>query len=210
MPYQVKEIFYSLQGEGAHAGRPAVFCRFAGCNLWSGRESDRDKAVCQFCDTDFLGTDGNNGGRYESVPVLAHFISAMWGTRSGHPYVIFTGGEPALQLDDELLQAVHDLGFEVGVETNGTIPLPEGLDWICVSPKVGSKIVQTYGDELKLIYPQKAVKPAKYLDFDFRHFFIQPIDDKAHPDANQLAVEYCLEHPEWHLSLQTHKYLNIK
>jgi 7-carboxy-7-deazaguanine synthase (Cx14CxxC type) len=210
MPYQVKEIFYSLQGEGAQAGRPAVFCRFAGCNLWSGRESDRDKAICQFCDTDFLGTDGNNGGKYESVPVLAHFISEMWGTRSGHPYVIFTGGEPALQLDDELLQAVHDLGFEVGVETNGTVLLPEGLDWICVSPKVGSKIVQTYGDELKLVYPQKAVKPEKYLDLDFRYFFIQPIDNEAHPDSNQQAIDYCLENPEWHLSVQTHKYLNIK
>jgi len=209
MTYQIKEIFYSLQGEGAQAGRPAVFCRFTGCNLWSGREVDRLKAVCQFCDTDFLGIDGQHGGKYTSASILAHFISEMWGTRSGHPYVIFTGGEPALQLDETLLQAVHDLGFEVGIETNGTILLPEGFDWICVSPKVGSKIVQTYGDELKLIYPQHAVKPEKYLELDFKHFLLQPIDDSQYPDATQQTVEYCLAHPEWHLSLQTHKYLQI-
>jgi 7-carboxy-7-deazaguanine synthase (Cx14CxxC type) len=209
MPYQIKEMFYSLQGEGAQTGRPAVFCRFAGCNLWSGREEDREKAVCQFCDTDFVGTNGKHGGRYETAWILAHFIGEIWGARSGHPYVIFTGGEPALQLDESLLQAVHDLGFEAGVETNGTVILPEGLDWICVSPKVGSKIAQTYGDELKLVYPQKSLKPAKYIDLDFRYFFIQPVDDVACPDATQQAVDYCLAHPEWHLSVQTHKFLKI-
>jgi 7-carboxy-7-deazaguanine synthase len=207
MAYQVKEIFYSLQGEGIRAGKAAVFCRFAGCNLWSGREIDRYKAVCQFCDTDILGIDGKNGGKYSSAQVLAYFISTVWGTRSGHPYVVFTGGEPALQLDQNLLMAVHDFGFEIGIETNGTIQLPQGLDWICVSPKVGSKVVQTYGDELKLVYPQPALKPEKYLNLDFRYFLLQP--QAKHEQATEEAVAYCLANPEWRLSLQTHKYLNI-
>ncbi len=210
MSYQVKEIFYSLQGEGAQAGRAAVFCRFAGCNLWSGRSADREKAICQFCDTDFVGIDGDNGGKYETALILARMIAKIWDKRSGQPYVIFTGGEPALQLDVDLLQAVHNLGFEAGVETNGTILLPEGLDWICVSPKAGCDVVQTYGDELKLVYPQKSLQPKQYLNLDFQHFSIQPIDDMAYPDAIQQAVTYCLAHPEWHLSLQIHKYLHIK
>ncbi len=210
MTYSVKEMYYTLQGEGAQAGRAAVFLRFAGCNLWTGREQDRGKAVCTFCDTDFVGTDGPGGGTFKRAEELAHAVEATWpqGAR-GKRYVVCTGGEPLLQLDEKLIEALHRLGFEVGVETNGTQNAPEGLDWICVSPKADAALKLTRGDELKLVYPQESVPPERFVDLDFKHFFLQPLDN-ADRDANtKAATDYCLAHPHWRLSLQTHKLIGI-
>ncbi|BCU08167.1 7-carboxy-7-deazaguanine synthase [Allochromatium tepidum] len=212
MSYWVKESFYSLQGEGAQTGRAAVFCRFAGCNLWSGREQDRDRAICRFCDTDFRGTDGEGGGRYASADALAEHLHALWSVEadaSGRPYVVCTGGEPLLQLDAPLIDALHRRGFEVAVETNGTRPAPPGLDWICVSPKAGTTTVLMLGDELKLIYPQPGLEPEHFTGLGFRHFFLQPMDGPHRVANTRLAVDYCKAHPRWRLSLQTHKWLGI-
>ena len=213
MAYVVKEIFYTLQGEGAQAGRAAVFCRFAGCNLWSGREADRAAAICQFCDTDFVGTDGEGGGKFETANELADAVARGWpDLQQGKPYVVCTGGEPLLQLDAPLIAALHARDFEIAIETNGTQPAPagpDGIDWICVSPKAGTDLALTQGHELKLIYPQIGAEPEKYLGLNFQHFFLQPMDG-AHREANtQAAVAYCLAHPRWRLSLQTHKLLGI-
>ncbi len=210
MAYSVKEIFYTLQGEGAQAGRPAVFCRFAGCNLWSGREEDRAAATCRFCDTDFVGTDGLNGGKYPSAVVLAEMIDVQWpATHPARKYVVFTGGEPLLQLDAALIDAMHARGFEVAIETNGTLPVPEGVDWVCVSPKAGSELVVARGDELKLVVPQAGHELAAFEQLDFTHFFLQPMDgpDKARNTA--LAIAACKDNPRWRLSIQTHKLLQI-
>ena len=207
--YKIKEIYYTLQGEGAHTGRPAVFCRFTGCNLWSGREEDRTKAICQFCDTDFWGTDGLNGGKYE-VARLVQKVKEQWGSRSnGQPYVVCTGGEPLLQLDEPLVAAFHEAGFEVAIETNGTQLASEGIDWICVSPKAGANLLLKKGNELKLVYPQPAAMPHQFEDLDFDHFYLQPMDGPNVEDNTKQTVAYCLAHPQWNLSLQTHKMLNI-
>lgn len=209
MSYKIKEMYYTLQGEGAQSGRAAVFCRFSGCNLWSGREEDRPKAICQFCDTDFRGTDGVNGGVY-SADALVSKAREIWGDMSqGKPYVVCTGGEPLLQLDQPLLDQLHEAGFEVGVETNGTVAAPEGLDWICVSPKAGTTLLITAGDELKLVYPQPAAMPELFLQLDFRNFFLQPMDGPLARENTRAAVDYCLKNPQWRLSVQTHKWLNI-
>ena len=208
MSYSVKEIYFTLQGEGAHTGRAAVFCRFSGCNLWTGRESDRAKAICQFCDTDFVGTDGPGGGKFKTPESLASAIAETW-PGGGKPYVVFTGGEPLLQLDDGLIQSVHEEGFEVAVETNGTIEAPQGIDWICVSPKAGSDTIQRSGNELKLVYPQPTLLPELVSDWDFEHYFLQPMDCETTQENVVAAVEYCLKNPKWRLSLQTHKYLGI-
>jgi 7-carboxy-7-deazaguanine synthase (Cx14CxxC type) len=211
MTYLIKEIFYTLQGEGSHAGRPAVFCRFSRCNLWTGRERDRARAICQFCDTDFVGTDGEGGGRFTTADDLAAAVEAAWPTADrAHRFVVCTGGEPLLQLDEDAINALHGRGFEVAVETNGTRPAPQGIDWLCVSPKIGSTLVLTHGDELKLVYPQAGGDPAQFEDLNFRHFRLQPLDD-AHREAHTRAVvEYCMKNPRWTLSLQTHKYLGIQ
>lgn len=209
MAYKIKEIFYTLQGEGAQTGRPSVFCRFSGCNLWTGREKDRPKAICQFCDTDFWGTDGENGGKYSAASLVEKAVS-LWGdTRRGRPYIVCTGGEPLLQLDTALVQALQGAGFEVAVETNGTVDPPEGIDWICVSPKAGAELKIQAGQELKLVFPQTAAMPPAFEDLDFDHFFLQPMDGPNAADNTRLAVDYCLEHPKWRLSLQTHKLLGI-
>lgn len=207
--YKIKEIYYTLQGEGAQTGRPAVFCRFSGCNLWSGREEDRHKAICQFCDTDFWGMDGENGGRYDAAE-LADKIASLWPqSGEGKPLVVCTGGEPLLQLDAPLIEAIHKVGFEVAIETNGTIEVPEGVDWICMSPKANTEIIVRKGHELKLVFPQAGAEPELYEDYDFEHFFLQPMDN-AEQDANiQKTLQYCLKHPKWRLSLQTHKMLQI-
>jgi 7-carboxy-7-deazaguanine synthase (Cx14CxxC type) len=210
--YTVKEIYYTLQGEGAHTGRPAVFCRFAGCNLWSGREADRADAVCRFCDTEFVGTDGPGGGRFTSARSLADAVAAAWPTgaaEGARRFVVCTGGEPLLQLDAAAVDALHAAGFEVAVETNGTQPAPSGLDWICVSPKAEARLVLTEGDELKLVFPQAGGEPERYMDLGFRHFFLQPMDGPDRRRNTELALQYCLEHPEWRLSLQTHKMLGL-
>ncbi len=210
MTYTVKEIFYTLQGEGAQAGRAAVFCRFAGCNLWSGREADRAAAVCRFCDTDFVGTDGPGGGKFASADALADAIADRWPRDAGgRPLVVCTGGEPLLQLDTPAINALHARGFEVAVETNGTQPAPEGLDWICVSPKADAPLVLTRGDELKLVYPQTEAMPERFAHLAFRHFFLQPMDGPERARNTQRAVEYCLAHPQWRLSVQTHKVVGI-
>ncbi len=215
MSYAVKEIFYTLQGEGANTGRPAVFCRFAGCNLWSGRDADRGDAVCTFCDTDFVGTDGPGGGRFANAAALSEAVSAAWPTfeaepgRTGGRLVVCTGGEPLLQLDAALLAALHARGFEVAVETNGTVPPPPGIDWLCVSPKADAKLVVVEGDELKLVYPQTTARPEQFEQLDFRQFFLQPMDGPAREANTRAALEYCLAHPRWRLSLQTHKLLGI-
>jgi 7-carboxy-7-deazaguanine synthase (Cx14CxxC type) len=211
MSYAVKEIYYTLQGEGAQAGRAAVFCRFAGCNLWSGREADRTEAICRFCDTDFVGVDGVGGGRFETAEELATAIEQKWPADlvSGKRFVVCTGGEPLLQLDAKLIDALHGRGFEIAVETNGTIASPEGLDWLCVSPKAGAGLVQRSGDELKLVFPQLGVNPAEFEALAFRHFFLQPMDGPSREAFTGLALRYCLEHPQWRLSLQTHKILGI-
>lgn len=216
MPYKVKEIYYTLQGEGANTGRAAVFCRFAGCNLWSGREEDRSTAVCQFCDTDFVGTDGPGGGHFESADALAGAVARAWPGPRAKPdescgrLVVCTGGEPLLQLDSELVSAFRRRGFAVAIESNGTKLPPEGIDWICVSPKAGAPLVLTHGDELKLVYPQAGAEPERFLQLDFRHFFLQPMDGPERERNTELAVRYCLEHPQWRLSLQTHKYLGLR
>jgi 7-carboxy-7-deazaguanine synthase (Cx14CxxC type) len=208
--YSVKEIFYTLQGEGAHTGRAAVFCRFAGCNLWSGREADRSAAICQFCDTDFADTNGPGGGKFTLAADLAGVVMETWPTDAqGTRFVVCTGGEPLLQMDETLIDALHAHNFEIAVETNGTIAAPPGLDWICVSPKAGTELKQRTGDELKLVYPQPGAQPATFEALPFRHFFLQPMDG-PHLDANtQAALKYCLDHPRWRLSLQTHKLLGI-
>ncbi|MFC9826708.1 7-carboxy-7-deazaguanine synthase [Streptomyces albogriseolus] len=211
MTYLIKEIFFTLQGEGSHAGRPAVFCRFSRCNLWTGRERDRARAICQFCDTDFVGTDGEGGGRFTTADDLAAAVEAVWPTADrAHRFVVCTGGEPLLQLDEKAINALHDRGFEVAVETNGTRPAPRGIDWLCVSPKIGSTLVLTHGDELKLVYPQADGDPAQFEDLNFRHFRLQPLDDGHREAHTRAAVEYCMMNPRWTLSLQTHKYLGIQ
>lgn len=209
--YAVKEIFYTLQGEGHHSGRPAVFCRFAGCNLWTGREQDRASAVCQFCDTDFVGI-GPDGGRFENAELLAAAVRERWPAHAARarPYVVCTGGEPLLQLDEAAIDALHAAGFEVAVETNGTQQAPGGLDWICMSPKARADVVLRRGDELKLVYPQEGAMPERYEGLDFTHFFLQPMDGPNVADNTARALEYCLTHPQWHLSLQTHKLLDIR
>ncbi len=217
MAYAVKEIFYSLQGEGAQVGRPAVFCRFAGCNLWSGLERDRAAAVCNFCDTDFVGTEGPEGGVFESAQALAEAVGERWppsetaiSSNNSHPLVICTGGEPLLQLDEPAIVALHALGLEVAVETNGTRPIPAGIDWLCVSPKANTELIVKSGDELKLIYPQPGAEPEFYAPLDFRHFFLQPMDGPNLAENTRQAVAYCLAHPQWRLSLQTHKLLGLR
>ena len=212
--YSIKEIFYTLQGEGAQSGRPAVFCRFAGCNLWSGREVDRAAAICRFCDTEFVGTDGPGGGKFATAGALAAAIVARWPVTTlpkARPYVVCTGGEPLLQLDAALIAALHGRGFEVAVETNGTQLAPPGLDWICVSPKANAPLRLSQGDELKLVYPQPEpeAQPERFVDLGFQHFFLQPLDGPEREAHTQAAVAYCLAHPQWRLSLQTHKWLGI-
>ena len=212
MTYSIKEIFYTLQGEGANAGRPAVFCRFAGCNLWSGREADREAAICRFCDTDFVGTEGPGGGRFSSAAALADAVAEAWPEPvdpRARRLVVCTGGEPLLQLDTRLIAALHERGFEVAVETNGTRAAPAGIDWLCLSPKADAELVLTEGDELKLVYPQERGEPERFRHLGFRHFFLQPMDGPELLRNTRLALEYCLAHPEWRLSLQTHKLLGI-
>jgi 7-carboxy-7-deazaguanine synthase (Cx14CxxC type) len=211
MSYAVKEIFYTLQGEGAQSGRAAVFCRFAGCNLWSGREQDRATAICRFCDTDFAGVDGAGGGRFDSAEALAEAIERKWSRESsrGQRFVVCTGGEPLLQLDTNLIEALHSRRFEVAVETNGTIAAQAGLDWVCVSPKAGAELAQRSGDELKLVYPQTGADPREFETLPFKHFFLQPMDGQSRAQNTELALRYCLDHPQWRLSLQTHKFLGI-
>ncbi len=211
MTYTVKEIYYTLQGEGGQAGRPAVFLRFAGCNLWSGREAHRQEAVCRFCDTEFVGTDGPGGGKFETAAELAAAVERAWPGDRAQRYVVCTGGEPLLELDRAAIAALHDAGFEIGVETNGTLEAPEGIDWLCVSPKGDAPVVQTRGDELKLVFPQAeaAAQPEKFEDLRFDHFFLQPLECESREQNTHAALRYCLEHPRWKLSLQTHKYLGI-
>jgi len=210
MTYSVKEIYYTLQGEGAQTGRPAVFCRFAGCNLWTGREADRASAICQFCDTEFVGTDGPGGGKFTSPIGLARAVYAAWpASGPGRRLVVCTGGEPLLQLDAPLVAALHDVGFEVAVETNGTQEPPATLDWICVSPKAGATLVLRHGHELKLVYPQAGAEPERFTELGFQHFFLQPMDGPERERNTRLAIDYCLAHPQWRLSLQTHKLLGL-
>ena len=209
MTYAVKEIFLTLQGEGAQAGRRAVFLRFAGCNLWSGREEDRAAAICQFCDTDFVGTTGENGAKYADAEALADKVLALWGNVEGTPYVVITGGEPMLQLDTALIDALHQRGFEVGVESNGTLPAVPGIDWLCISPKAGSTVVQTQGNELKLVWPQAGSDWASMENWAFDHFLIQPMDSIARAENLQAAIQFVMEHPKWRLSLQNHKALGL-
>jgi 7-carboxy-7-deazaguanine synthase len=209
MSYAVKEIFHTLQGEGGNAGRAAVFCRFAGCNLWSGRETDRAAATCRFCDTDFIGTDGEGGGRFADAQALAHAVEAAWRGGPAHRLVVLTGGEPFLQVDAALVAALHERGFEIAAETNGTIVPPEGIDWLCVSPKAAAKLAVTQGDELKLVFPQEDALPAQFESLDFTLFLIQPMDGPDRAANTKAAVAFCLANPRWRLSLQTHKYLGI-
>ncbi len=208
--YSVKEIFYTLQGEGANAGTPAVFLRFAGCNLWSGREKDRARAVCRFCDTDFVGTGGKGGGKFRTAAALARAVAAKWPKREkSSRFVVCTGGEPLLQLDSLLLAALHDRGFRVAIETNGTLAAPRGIDWTCVSPKANAPLRLKRGDELKLVFPQKDAEPERYAKLDFEHFFLQPMDGPRRAEHTRLAADYCLRHPHWRLSLQVHKLIGI-
>lgn len=212
MAYSIKEIYYTLQGEGTHTGRPAVFCRFSGCNLWTGREKDRPRATCQFCDTDFVGTDGPHGGRFSTPDALARAVAALWpaNARADAPrLVVCTGGEPLLQLDSPAIDALHELGFEVAVETNGTQLPPDGLDWICMSPKAGTELTLTCGNELKLVFPQPELLPSAVESLDFEHFYLQPMDGPNQAANIQKAVAYCLDNPHWKLSLQTHKFIGI-
>jgi 7-carboxy-7-deazaguanine synthase (Cx14CxxC type) len=211
MSYAVKEIFYTLQGEGAQTGRPAVFCRFSGCNLWSGREEDRARAVCQFCDTDFVGTEGAGGGRFDTPDALAAAVARAWPEYRGSskPFVVCTGGEPLLQLDQPLIDALHRACFEIAIETNGTLTASSDIDWICVSPKARAELKLCSGHELKLVFPQDHASPELYEQLDFQHFFLQPMDGARREVNTRLALRYCLEHPGWRLSLQTHKFLNI-
>lgn len=217
MSYYVKELFYTLQGEGAQSGRAAVFCRFTGCNLWSGLEKDRLKSACPFCDTDFVGTNGEGGGKFDTATLLAQAILNTWqastGSAPGAPYVVFTGGEPLLQLDDDLIHLSHQHGFEIGVETNGTLIAPNGIDWLCVSPKQSKGLVQDSGDELKLLYPLTHLPPEQFESLNFKYFFLQAVDeqyDTLNHNNQQAVVDYCLTHPQWRVSLQTHKLLDLK
>ncbi len=210
MSYAVKEIFYTLQGEGALSGRPAVFCRFAGCNLWSGREEDRAGAQCTFCDTDFVGTDGPDGGRFTEAAALADRILSLWPAGAPARFVVCTGGEPLLQLDPPLIAALHARGFEIAVETNGTLPPPAGIDWLCVSPKAGNPLVVTAGDELKIVVPQAGLDPLDFAHLRFRRFSVQPMDGPDRERNTALAIAFCLAHPQWQLSLQTHKVTGIR
>ena len=210
MSYAVKEIFLTLQGEGAHAGRTAVFCRFSSCNLWSGREEDRAGAVCKFCDTDFVGTDGTLGGRYATADELADAVDGQWSGPPDHRYLVLTGGEPLLQVDSALIDALHARGFEIAVETNGTIAPPPGLDWVCVSPKARAELVIQEGNELKLVYPQAENAPEDFADLAFERFSLQPMDGPDIAQSTQAAIAYCLQHPQWRLSVQTHKALGIR
>ena len=210
MSYQIKEVFYSLQGEGSHTGRPAIFCRFSQCNLWSGREADRADAVCQFCDTDFIGTDGQNGGRFQNAEALTAHLLSFWPANTPQtPFVVLTGGEPLLQVDEALINALHQAHFEIAVETNGTKQPPTGIDWICVSPKAGAPWLLRHGDELKLVYPQAGLHPDQIPLSGFSHFYLQPLDDANREKNLRDAINYCLQHPTWKLSLQTHKIMNI-
>ncbi|WP_037377666.1 7-carboxy-7-deazaguanine synthase [Sinorhizobium americanum] len=209
MTYAVKELFKTLQGEGAQAGRAAVFCRFAGCNLWSGREEDRERSICQFCDTDFIGTDGTGGGKFANAAVLADAVSKTWGHETRGRFVVFTGGEPLLQLDTPLIEAVHAAGFQIAVETNGTIEAPAGLDWICVSPKAASELNQRQGNELKLVYPQAGADPEQFAHLPFDHYWLQPMDGPRRQENTASVAAYCLDNPPWRLSLQTHKMIGI-
>jgi 7-carboxy-7-deazaguanine synthase (Cx14CxxC type) len=208
--YAVKEVFYTLQGEGSQAGRPAVFCRFSGCNLWSGHEAHRATAVCRFCDTDFVGTDGTGGGFFPSPGALADAIAALWPAAAGGAFVVFTGGEPLLQLDGALVAAVHARGFEVAVETNGTRAVPDDVDWVCVSPKAGTELVQRSGNDLKLVFPQPGLDPSDLVGLRFERFLIQPMDGPDRARHTALAVEYCLRDPRWHLSVQAHKFIGVR
>jgi len=210
MSYAVKEIFYTLQGEGALTGRPAVFCRFSGCNLWSGREEDRAEAVCTFCDTDFVGIDGSNGGRYRDAAALAEAVVAAWPEGAGNQFVVCTGGEPLLQLDPPLVDALHARGFDIAIETNGTIPPPPGIDWVCVSPKAGAAVVVTAGDELKIVVPQEGLDPLDFAGLDFARFSVQPMDGPDRAGTTEWAIRFCLAHPQWQLSLQTHKITGVR
>ena len=210
MVYAVKEIFLTLQGEGAQAGRRAVFCRFAGCNLWTGREKDRAKAICQFCDTDFVGTDGTLGGKYKTAATLADAIAESWGAGGEDRYVVLTGGEPMLQVDYALIGALHDRGFTIAIESNGTLPIPRSIDWICVSPKAGSDLVQLSGDELKLVWPQPGSDVARLADLDFGHLLVQPLDDVDAAANVQACIDLVMADPRWRLSLQTHKHLGLR
>jgi 7-carboxy-7-deazaguanine synthase (Cx14CxxC type) len=210
MTYQVKEIFLTLQGEGGQAGRAAVFCRFAGCNLWSGRDEDRAGAVCRFCDTDFVGVDGPGGGKFASAEALAAAVAAAWAGPPEHRLVVLTGGEPLLQLDEALVDALHAAGFFIALETNGTLPAPDGVDWICVSPKADAPLAQVRGQELKLVFPQQGVDPGRFEHLGFERFSLQPMDGPDREAATRAAIAYCLAHPRWRLSLQTHKYLGIR
>jgi 7-carboxy-7-deazaguanine synthase len=210
MVYAVKEAFLTLQGEGLNAGRAAVFCRFAGCNLWSGREADRQSAVCRFCDTDFLGCDGENGGKFAGAGDLAAHLARLWGPSRARRFLVLTGGEPLLQLDEALLEALRGEAFDIAVETNGTLPVPAGVDWVCVSPKAGAPLRQTRGDELKLVYPQHGAEPERFEGLDFAHFLLQPMDGPQILRNTTAAIGYCLAHPRWRLSLQTHKIIGVK
>ena len=210
MAYAVKEIFKTLQGEGRNSGRAAVFCRFAGCNLWSGREADRAAATCRFCDTDFVGIDGTGGGRFETAEDLAAAVSHEWGEDSDNRLVVLTGGEPLLQVNERLLTALHAAAFEIAIETNGTIEAPAGIDWICVSPKAGATLVQTQGDELKLVFPQDGAAPRDFEGLDFDHFLLQPMDGPDITRNTAAAIDYCIAHPRWRLSVQTHKAIGIR
>jgi 7-carboxy-7-deazaguanine synthase (Cx14CxxC type) len=211
MTYSVKEMFYTLQGEGANAGQPAVFCRFAGCNLWSGREEDRNSAVCQFCDTDFVGTDGTHGGKFDNAQALAQAIAGFWpASDTAHRFVVLTGGEPLLQVDEALVDALHALGFTIAVETNGTVQPPKGIDWLCMSPKAGSQRVVATGQELKLVFPQAGAEPELYESLNFEHFYLQPMDGPNAAANTAAAVAYCQANPRWRLSVQTHKLIGIR
>ena len=208
--YSIKEAFYTLQGEGAHAGRPAIFCRFTGCNLWSGREEDRANAVCNFCDTDFVGTDGQNGGKFPTSEALVTHLKRFWPhTDTTPPYLVCTGGEPALQLDQALVDALHAQGFIIAIETNGTKSLPDGIDWICVSPKADANVIITHGNELKLVYPQRLARPEQFINMEFEHFYLQPLDGQHADQSLKDCIQYCLQNPTWKLSLQTHKIIGI-
>lgn len=209
MTYSVKEMFYTLQGEGAQAGRPAVFCRFAGCNLWTGREADRANAICQFCDTDFVGTDGVNGGKFADAMSLAQRIARFWPAQAKHRYVVCTGGEPLLQVDVALIDALHSLDFEIAVETNGTVAIPAGIDWVCVSPKANAALLIESGNELKVVFPQSGQNLAALEKLNFKHYFVQPMDGPDQAANTQAAVDFCKAHPQWRLSLQTHKLIAI-
>jgi 7-carboxy-7-deazaguanine synthase (Cx14CxxC type) len=211
MTYSVKEIFYTLQGEGANAGRPAVFCRFSGCNLWNGRESDRATAVCKFCDTDFVGTDGSNGGKFKQAADLVDAVERLWPKADEkRRFVVLTGGEPIMQVNQALVEAFHARGFSIAVETNGTLPPPQGIDWLCVSPKAGSELVIKSGQELKLVFPQPGMDPNQFTDYDFEHFYLQPMDGILQRENTARAIDYCMRHPRWNLSVQTHKMVGIR